>query len=203
MKTTTMKKTLLGLAALLLVSLLGFNQEVKAQLGDNQAEATAQIVQQIQIERITSLEFGLLVPDETKSILVTGAPAGTPSVTSPTSAARFTITKSGIPVTFTLALPSVLDGLASTPTEGETLALNFDDTADGDNPNLGLVTDADGTNTYAFTPVDGASVDLETEASAFDTLTTFDIVIGGTVVASDTQVAGNYRGVITLTVDYN
>lgn len=191
MKTTTMKKTLLGLAALLLVSLLGFNQEVKAQ---ETIITSATLVQQIEIEGVTPLRFGNILNEENvvKAIDVDGQPinTGSPDLGGIVSAGQFDITKAA-------NINTLLTLVASNLTFGtDTLTLSLD------GANFGRLT-ANTIDDFNFNPSTPLQIS-STETADYFPVTSFSLFVGGSITVNSADLAdGEYTGTITLTATYN
>lgn len=191
MKTTTMKKTLLGLAALLLVSLLGFNQEVKAQVN---ITTSATLVQQIEITPVQNLAFGNILNEENvvKAIDVDGQAinTGSPDLGGTVTAGQFDISKAAnINTLLTLTASDLEFG-----TDSLTLSL--------DGGNFGRLT-ADSIDEFNFNPSTPLLIS-STETADYFPVTSFSLFVGGSItVTSATLADGEYTGTITLTAVYN
>lgn len=183
-----------------LVLMMGFGISAMAQQTDNdQIAAKAEVVAQVNVTKVTDLQFGMVTPGVNKSISVTGTvlqgTAGTSTFAGVEQEGHFTVTKgANTYVTLQLTLPSTLsDGTNS-------LAINYNDVTA---TKLGLL-QIGGLQDFAFTPVTATDIELNAGThSAYFGATSFDVFLGGTVEPASGQVAGDYTGTITLTATYN
>lgn len=193
----TMKKISGLLAATLLLSAgTAFGQSDDAPIG-----ARASVLSQIVVTAGDSLIFGNVAQGVPKTISTTGTVI-TGAVTGGEDNGTFTITKgAGSFFTLSWTLPANLAKAG-----GGTLPINFNDAG---TTKLGLLTS--GSTSFPFSiSASGVAEELDTDTgitgadrTAFAAATSFVVAVGGTVVPTTDQAAGNYIGTITMTATYN
>lgn len=186
----TMKKILSGLAVLLLISLFGFNQEVKAQ----DINTLATLVQEIVVTAGEPLSFGNIVNriNESKTVNADGSVDGE-DFGGTTSRGDFLIEKApNIPVSLTF----VATNLFLSGPDSDEIEFDFEGNQ------FGLLS-ASGVTSVPFDP-STPTIISGTSNDAFFPVTQFQVFLGGTVtVADDDLDEGDYSGTITLTAAYN
>lgn len=192
MKTTTMKKALLGFVALLLISLFGFNQEVKAQVSDeDDATVTATVLTAIAVENILDIVFGPIIEGQTATL--NPLDRSTSTGVGPSAAlGKFRVTgAAGASVLIEFDSTVVMDN--DDPLETSTL--EFEPTAARTNDDSDEEGDVAVSNNSSYT--------INTVDDGPDVVSGIDyIFIGGSIsVAPGTS--GSFTGTMTLTASYN
>jgi len=178
---TTMKTTMKFFAALAIM--MGFTMGAMAQTGNITANATVAV--KVAVTAPFNLNFGLVAQGTTKIIALTG----TPSLTGE-SKGQFHIVK-GPNTQVTLDLTG-LTNLTNTVAEVVTpLTTSYTARLSGVGATLPTITPAAGVASY---PV---------SAGDYFVAPAFDVDLGGSVTAGESQITGLYTGSITLTATYN
>jgi len=156
----------------------------------------ANVAAQVAVSAGTPLDFKNVTPGIVKTIGFTeNVTAGT--VTGSETTGHFTITK-GVNTQVTLAftaLPTTLNGIATTATEGKTLPVAF--TAQ-------LFKAATAVHPIAAPAQGNTVVVLNASTTApYYAAASFQLDLGGTVTPDGAQTAGDYESTITLTATYN
>lgn len=188
-----MKKILSGLAALLLISLFGFNQEVKAQDNTGTIETAATLVQNIIVTAGDDLLFGNVLNEdgEIKIIGVANNVLAGSALGGTVQTGTFDIEK---PIGSEIILTIAVEDDLSNGTQ--TLGLSFPNSS-GD---LGLI--VAGLVELAFDPTNPFTLDASASA-ALVAESELEVRIGGAVEITGIVPDGLYEGSIRLTVTYN
>lgn len=193
-----MKNIRTGFLAIL--TIIALSSVTMAQQSDEAtATANATVLQQIDVDQESNLQFGNVSPGNAKSITPSGV-VGNFGVSSGTEGAAIWSVSKGADSEVTVALTTP-ENLSDN--NSNSLLVDFESGGDdGDYAVLATTNDAE--NGTSFDATGTAPITQSTgDYSSFYSASSFNVFLGGKVSPTNDQASGTYSGDLTLKVTYN